>query len=140
MMSPTFNHLLCFHSVDCTKKVSELINRSVVSLLGTRVSGTNTQMVSQGIYLKLLTSGNQKRFLGDHWDLSAHGSGEKRLPETSSSGLITTVRPDLTQSPHGFVKEDTLGGILFLRLKVSHLRPKHRLFNRSHYVLLTARA
>jgi hypothetical protein len=38
------------------------------------------------------------------------------------------VRPDLSQPTHGFVKEDTFGGILFLRLKVSHLRPKHRLF------------
>jgi hypothetical protein len=43
------------------------------------------------------------------------------------------VRPDLSQPTHGLVKEDTLGGILFLRLKASHLRPKHRLFNRIHY-------
>jgi hypothetical protein len=43
-------------------------------------------------------------------------------------------------STHGLVKEDTLGGILFLRLKTSHLRPKHRLFNCIHYALLTARA
>jgi hypothetical protein len=47
------------------------------------------------------------------------------------------VRPDLSQPTHGFVKEDTLGGILFLRLKDSHLRPKYRLFNRDHYTLLT---
>jgi hypothetical protein len=59
------------------------------------------------------------------------------------------VRPDLPQATHGLVKEDTLhglvkedtlGGILFLRLKASHLRPKHRLFNCSHYALLTAQA
>ena len=35
-------------------------------------------------------------------------------------------------------KEDTLGDILFLRLKTSHLRPKYRLFNCRHYALLTA--
>jgi hypothetical protein len=63
-----------------------------------------------------------------------HGSGEKRLPETRRPGLITTV----PQPTHGLVKEDTLGGILFLRLKASHLRPKHRLFNCSHYALLRA--
>jgi hypothetical protein len=33
-------------------------------------------------------------------------------------------------------REDALGGILFLRLKASHLRPKHRLFDGSHYALL----
>jgi hypothetical protein len=29
-----------------------------------------------------------------------------------------------------------LGGILFLRLKVRHLRPKYRVLNGSHYALL----
>jgi hypothetical protein len=43
------------------------------------------------------------------------------------------VRPDVSQSTHGFVKEDTLGDILFLRLKTGHLHPKDRLFNCSHY-------
>jgi hypothetical protein len=53
---------------------------------------------------------------------------EKNVCQTSGPGLVTTVRPDLSQPTHGLVKEDTLGGILFLRLKASHLRPKHRLF------------
>jgi hypothetical protein len=39
------------------------------------------------------------------------------------------VRPDLPQPTHRFEEEDTLRGILFLRLKVSHLRPKYRVFN-----------
>jgi hypothetical protein len=31
------------------------------------------------------------------------------------------VRSDLPQPSHGLVKEDTLGGIFFLRLQTSHL-------------------
>ena len=44
------------------------------------------------------------------------------------------VSPDLTQPTHRFEEEDTLRGILFLRLKTSHLRPKYRVFNGNHYV------
>jgi hypothetical protein len=62
-----------------------------------------------------------------------------RWRKSSRPGLVTTVRSDLSQSTHGLVKEDTLGGILFLRLKASHLRPQHRFFNRNHYTLLTSR-
>jgi hypothetical protein len=43
------------------------------------------------------------------------------------------VSPDVTQPTHGLVKEDTLGGILFLRLKTGHLHPKHRLFKVVYY-------
>jgi len=52
MMTPGFNHLLCFNFVGCAEKVSELINRPVVSLLGTRVFGTSTAMITQSIYLE----------------------------------------------------------------------------------------
>jgi len=48
------------------------------------------------------------------------------------------VRPDLPQPTHGLKEEDTFGGILFLRLKASHLRPKYRVLNGSHYALLRA--
>jgi hypothetical protein len=46
------------------------------------------------------------------------------------------VRPDLSQPTHRLEEEDTFRGILFLRLKNSHLRPKYRVFNGSHYALL----
>jgi hypothetical protein len=46
------------------------------------------------------------------------------------------VRPDLSQPTHRLKEEETLGGILFLRLKASHLRPKYRVLNSSHYALL----
>jgi len=48
------------------------------------------------------------------------------------------VRPDLTQPTHRFEEEDTLGDILFLRLKAGHLRPKYRVLNGRHYALLRA--
>jgi hypothetical protein len=52
MLTPVFNHLMCFNLCCCTEKVSKLINLQVVILLGTRVSGTSTQMITQFIYLK----------------------------------------------------------------------------------------
>jgi hypothetical protein len=47
------------------------------------------------------------------------------------------MSPDLSQPTHWFEKKDTLGGILFLRLKAGHLRPKDRVLNGRHYALLT---
>jgi len=46
IVTSVFNHLLCFNFTCCAKKVSKLINRPVVSLLGTRVSGTSTEMIA----------------------------------------------------------------------------------------------
>jgi hypothetical protein len=53
----------------------------------------------------------------DDRDLGAHGHGKESLPETSRPGFISTVRPDLFQPTHRLKEEDTIGGILFLRLK-----------------------
>ena len=39
LLTPAPSHLLCFDFVGCVKEVRKLINRLVVSLLGTRVSG-----------------------------------------------------------------------------------------------------
>jgi hypothetical protein len=50
--------------------------------------------------------------------------------------IIYTVRPDLPQPTHGLKEEDTLGVILFLRLKASHLRPEYRVLNGIHYTML----
>jgi hypothetical protein len=60
MLTPAFNHLLCFNFVRCAKKVSKLINRPVVSLLGTRMGGTSTEMITQCIYLILSATTNRK--------------------------------------------------------------------------------
>jgi len=52
IMSPAFRHLLCFHFVCCSKKIrgqriDQPVNRPVVSLLGTRVGGTSTEMITK---------------------------------------------------------------------------------------------
>jgi hypothetical protein len=72
MLTPALNHLLRFNLCRCAEKVSKLINRPVVSLLGTRVSGTSTEMITQCIYLKIPATTSRKRLLRNHWDLSAH--------------------------------------------------------------------
>ncbi len=136
ILNPDFNHFLCFNLRRCAEKVCKLINHPVVRLLGTRVRGTSTEMISQCIYLEFPGSTRRKWFLWHHWDLSTHWRGEKRLSETRRPGFISTVKPDLTQPTHRLEEEDTLGDILFLRLKVSHLHPKYWVFNGSHYALL----
>ncbi len=86
--------------------------------------------------MKFPSTTSRERLLRNYWDLDVHGGGKESLSKTSRSGFVSTVRPDLTQPTHGFKEEDTLGGILFLRLKVSHLRPKYRVLNGRHYPLL----
>jgi hypothetical protein len=72
MLTPAFNHLLRFNLCRSAEKVSKLIILPVVSLLDTRVSGTSTNMITQGIYLKFPGTTSRKRLLRNHWDLSAH--------------------------------------------------------------------
>jgi hypothetical protein len=93
-------------------------------------------VVTKRVYLKLLATTSRERLFSHDRDLGAHGHGKESLPETSRPGFISAVRPDLPHSTHRLEEVDTLGGILFLRLKASHLRPKYRVFNGSHYALL----
>jgi hypothetical protein len=51
MLTPAFNHLHCLDFVFCTEKVSEVVNRPVVCLFGTRMS--STEMITQNIKLEL---------------------------------------------------------------------------------------
>jgi hypothetical protein len=53
-LTPTPRYLLSFHFVGCEIEVSNLINHPVVSLLGTRVGGTSTEVVSKCIDLNFL--------------------------------------------------------------------------------------
>jgi hypothetical protein len=98
------------------------------------MSGISTKMVSHHIQLKFPATTIRER--KNDRDLGAHGHGKESLSETSRTGFISTVRSDLSQSTHRHKEEDTLGDILFLRLKTSHLRPEYRVLNSSHYVLL----
>jgi hypothetical protein len=61
MSTPTFSHVLFrLDFMCCPEKVTQLINRPVMSLFVTRMSGTSTEMVSHRIQLKLLFIMNQE--------------------------------------------------------------------------------
>jgi hypothetical protein len=63
-------------------------------------------------------------FFNDDRDLVTHGHVKESLSETRRPDFISTfvftVSPDLPQPTHRLEEEDTLRGILFLRLKSSH--------------------
>ncbi len=110
LLTPASSHLLRFHFVCCAEKVSKLINRPVVSLLGTRVGGTSAEVVTKSIELELFATTSGERLLSNYRDQGAHGRGKECLPETSRPGLISTMRPDLPQPTHRLEPQDTLGG------------------------------
>jgi hypothetical protein len=64
-LTPDPSHLFRFQFVGCWKEVSNLINHPVVSLLGTRVVGTITEVVPNRIDLKPPVTGNRHRQLRD---------------------------------------------------------------------------
>jgi hypothetical protein len=136
ILSETFDDLLCFYFMCCAEKVRNLINRPVVCLFGTRVGGTRVKVITYGVSLKFPATTSRERILRNHWDLDTHGGGKECLSKTNRPGFVSTVRPDLPHPTHALKEEDTLGDILFLRLKDSHLRPQNRVLNGSHYVLL----
>ena len=51
-LTPAPNHLLRFYFVVCAKEVN-LINRPVVNLFGSRVSGTGANVVAKSVYGEL---------------------------------------------------------------------------------------
>jgi hypothetical protein len=62
MLTPALDHLLYFKFVGSAKKVSKLINRPVVSLLGTRMGGTSTEVSTQCIYNPSMVVCNNRLF------------------------------------------------------------------------------
>jgi hypothetical protein len=52
MSTPAFSNVFRLGVMCCVEKVSQLINRPVMSLFDTRMSGTSTEMVSHRIRLK----------------------------------------------------------------------------------------
>ena len=61
LMDLAVSHLLRFHFVCCAEKVSDLTNRPVVRLLGTRVGGTSAEVVPKRIDLKLPATSSRER-------------------------------------------------------------------------------
>ncbi len=99
-LTPAPNHLLHFHFVCGTKDISDLINRPVVSLLGTRVGGTSAEVVTKRIYLELFATTTRERYFRKERNLGPNGRGKKGLSETSRPGLISVMRSDLAQPTH----------------------------------------
>jgi hypothetical protein len=77
-----------------------MINRPVVSLLGTRAGGTSAEVVTKSIYLELLATTSRERHFRKERNLSSNGRGKKGLPETSRPGLISAMRPHQQTRPH----------------------------------------
>jgi hypothetical protein len=98
MSTPAFSNVVRLGFMRCTEKVSQLLNRPVMSLVGTRMSGTSTEMVSHRIQLILPATTSCERLFSDDRDLGAHGHGKESLPETSRPGFISTVSSDLSQA------------------------------------------
>jgi hypothetical protein len=84
--------------VGCAKEVSNLINRPVVSLLGTRLGGTSAEVVPQWINLKLLSTTSRERHFRKERGLGSRGGGEKGLRENSRPGLILKYKTRLGAS------------------------------------------
>jgi len=53
LLTPTPSHLPRFYFMNCGKEVSNLVNRPIVSLLGTRVGSTRAKGITKRVYLKL---------------------------------------------------------------------------------------
>jgi hypothetical protein len=93
-------------------------------------------VVTQRVHLELPETTSRSQLFSDDWDLDSHGHVKESLLKTRRPGFIFTTRPYLSQTTHRIEEEDTLGDILFLRLKDIHLRPEYRVLNSNHYTLL----
>ena len=112
-LTPVPNHLLRFYFVGCAKEVSKLINHPVVSLFGTRVSGTGANMIAESINSKLFATTSRERKLRQNRDCCTDKRGKEYMSETSRTDLISVMSPDLSQSTHGLIPKDPPRGILF---------------------------
>ncbi len=115
-----------------------MINRPVVSLLGTRVGGTSAKVITKSIYLELLATTTRERYFRKERNLGSNGRDTKGLPETSTPGLISAMRPDLPQPTHRLIPKDTFGVIFFLRPNVSHHCPEDSVLRSGNDALLRA--
>ncbi len=62
-LTPVPNQLLRFYFVGCAKEVSNLINHPVVSLFGSRVSGTGDNMITESVDCKNFATTHRERNL-----------------------------------------------------------------------------
>ena len=112
-LTPSPIHLFRFYFVGCVKEVSNLITRPVVSLFGSRVSGTGANVVAKSVYGELFGTTGRERKLRQCRYRCNNTRGEESLPEASRLGLISAMRPDLPHPTHGFMPKDPPRGIVF---------------------------
>ena len=67
-------------------------------------------------------------------------SGKEGLPETSRPGLIPAMRSNHPEKSQRLIPQDSLRGILFLRLDGTHLRTQRTVFYCGHDALLRVKA
>ncbi len=113
-LTPSPNHPFRFYLVGCPEEVCQLINRPVVILFGSRVSSTGCHMVAESVDRELFTTTGRERKLRQCRYRCTNTRGEERLPETNRPGLISAIRPDLSQSTHGLIPEDPPRIVLFI--------------------------
>ena len=97
-LTPAPNHLLRFYFVGCAKEVSNLINRPVVSLFGSRVRGTGANVVTKSVYGELFATTGRERKLRQCRYCCTNTRGEEGLPEGSRPGLFSVMRPKFSIS------------------------------------------
>jgi hypothetical protein len=112
-LTPTPNHLLRFYLVGCAKEVSRLINRPVVSLFGTRVSGTGANMITESVNDKLFATTSRERTLRQCRYCCTDTRGKDYLTEARRPDLISVMSPDLPQPTHGLIPKEPPRGVLF---------------------------
>jgi hypothetical protein len=80
-LTPVPNHPFRFNFVGCAEKVSKLINRPVVSLFVSRVSGTGCHMVAESVNGELFATTGRERKLRQCRYCSTNTRGEEILQE-----------------------------------------------------------
>ena len=93
-------------------------------------------MIVKHIQCKLFVTTSREWHLRESWDMYTDTSGKEGLSETIRPGLIPTIRTDNPEIPQWFVPQDPVWGILFLRLKGTHLDTLGGVFDGGHYALL----
>ena len=89
-LTPAPYHLLRFYFVGCAKEVSNLINRPVVRLFGSRVSSTGCHMVAKSVNVEPFATTGRERKLRQCRYCCTNTRGKECLPEASGPCLISS--------------------------------------------------
>jgi hypothetical protein len=71
-------------------------------------------MVAKSIDSNFFATTGRERKLRQCRYCCTYTRGEENLPEASRPGLVSAMRPDLTQPTHGLIPEDPSRSVLFI--------------------------